>query len=155
LKKRLSKLGTNVKELQDVVDELFEEDEEIAELYLTKKPPKDMENVESILENALEQIEDLAYKIAELNENIDDSQEILSLKMDHLRTTMVKFDLIFTAATGLLAFMTVVTGLYGMNIVNNLETSYDAFWTIIFFLAGSFLLGLLVFLLWLRKKQII
>jgi len=155
LKKRLSKLGTNVKELQDVVDELFEEDEEIAELYLTKKPPKDMENVESILENALEQIEDLAHKIDELNENIDDSQEILTLKMDHMRTTVGKIDLLSNASAAMLTLLAVFTGLYGMNIRNGLEQNSVAFMTITVLTGMVFLFGLISLLLWLRRHKIL
>jgi len=155
LKKRLSKLGTNVSELKDIIEELVEEDEELVELYLEVKRPENVDDVESILENALEQIEDLSHRVDELDENIDDTQEILTIKLDHLRNTIIKFDLIITIATGILAFMTVVTGLYGMNIKSGLESSHEAFTKITFLLAGSFVVGMLFLLAWLRKKKIL
>ncbi|MCF7905678.1 hypothetical protein K9L63_00610 [Candidatus Gracilibacteria bacterium] len=155
LKKRLSKLETNVEELEEIIEEIVEDDEELEDLYLEVKHPANVDDIESILENALEQIEDISHRIDELDENIDDTQEILTLKLDHLRNTIIKFDLLITMATGLLAFMTVVTGLYGMNIKSGLENDHQAFLNIALVLGGAFIFGMLLLLAWLRKNKIL
>lgn len=155
LKKRLSKLATKVKDIEDGLEELVEDDDELADLYLGVKSPSDTEDAESILENSLEQIEDVAHKIYELNENIDDTQEVLTLKMSNLRNVIIRFDLLLTAATGILAILAVVVGFYGMNIPNQMEKDSEAIWGVAIVLMAVFILGFGGLLLYLKKKKVL
>jgi magnesium transporter len=155
LKKRLSKLATKVKDIENGIEELVEDDEELSDLYLGVKNPSDTEDAESILENALEQVEDVAHKIYELNENIDDTQEILTLKMSNVRNVIIRFDLLLTAATGILAILAVVVGFYGMNIPNQMEKNPEAIWGVAILLMALFVLGFGGLLLYLKKKKIL
>jgi len=154
-KKQLSKLSGNVKEVSEIIEDILNDDDEIAELYLTKNfLKKDTEEAESILENYLEQVENIAHRIDELDENIDDTQEILTLKMARLRNEIIRFDLWVSSLTAILGLLAVITGFYGMNIKNHLEQNAYA----IYFLAGimillSFLSGMGI-LLYLKKKKI-
>jgi len=126
VKKKLSKLSKNVHEIIEILDGILEDEEEMKELYFAKKV-QDMDEIESILENNLEQLEDIENRIDELDENIDDTQEILTLKLSSRRNRIIQFDLILTSATGILAVLAVITGYFGMNIRNNIEQSHFAF----------------------------
>jgi magnesium transporter len=155
LKKRLSKLETTVTEMEGEVTELVADDEDLKDLYLGVKKPGDTDEIESILENILEQIEDVSHKIDELDENIDDTQEVLALRMSNMRNTIIKFDLLLTAATGMLALLAVITGLYGMNLKNHLEQDTQAFTTVGLGMIVLFLIGLGILIAWLKRKKIL
>ena len=133
LKKKVSKFEIVVRENQEAGEEILADDEELMDLCLSQKKKKviDFDEAESILDSYTEQIEDVAHLVDELKENIDDTQEILSLKIDSLRNAIIRFELVATLVTALFALMAVVTGLYGMNIRNNLEQNHEAFWFII------------------------
>ena len=133
LKKQVSKFEILVRENQEAGEEVLADDKELVDLCLSQKKKKNINfsEAESILDSYVEQIEDVAHLVDELKENIDDTQEILSLKIDSMRNTIIRFELVATLVTALFALMAVVTGLYGMNIRNNLENNYEAFWFII------------------------
>ncbi len=154
LKKRLLKLETQLRELEDDLTELVDDEEDLKDFHI-QNPEDDTDNIESILENALESVEDIAHKTRELEENIDDAQEILTLKMNNIRNMVIKFDLLLTTITCFLALLAVVTGLYGMNVPNHNEGNSSAFWVItstMFILGAS---GFGVLALWMRRKKII
>ena len=154
VKKKLSKLSKNVHEITEILDEILGDEEEMKELYFAKNIA-DMDEVESILENNLEQLEDIENRIDELDDNIDDTQEILTLKLSSRRNRIIQFDLILTSATGILAIMAVVTGAFGMNIKNGIEYNHTAFWiVIILMILFSILLGFGLWR-WMRKSNIL
>jgi len=154
VKKKLSKLSKNVHEITEILDEILGDEEEMKELYFAKNIA-DMDEVESILENNLEQLEDIENRIDELDDNIDDTQEILTLKLSSRRNRIIQFDLILTSATGILAIMAVVTGAFGMNIKNGIESDHTAFWiVIILMILFSILLGFWLWR-WMKKSKIL
>jgi magnesium transporter len=153
-KKELSTLGGNVKEISEIIEDILNDDDEIAELYLQKGfLKKDTEEVESILENYLEQIEDISHQIFALDENIDDTQEIITLKMARLRNEIIRFDLWLTSLTAILALLALITGFYGMNIKNHLEQTPSALYIIggILILLGI-ITGIIIYAYLKRKK---
>lgn len=155
LKKQLSKFLINTKEAESLIVELVEDDNDLKELYLQSQAPSDTSEVESILENVLEQIENVSHRAVELDENVDDTQEILTLKMANLRNTIIRFDLLISTITGALALLAVVVGLYGMNLKNHLEADPAAFNVvggILIFLFLFFVGGVFFFL---KRKKVL
>jgi len=155
LKKKLSQLRTNAKEMEEAIEEILEEDEALESLCLSGRKKALAEEVESILENALEQTENIAHNIRELEDGIDDTQEILTLKIATLRNTIIKFDLIISVLTGLFTFLAVIVGLYGMNIKNNLETSHEAFKGVVVALFLSFVVLWGCIYWYLKRKKVL
>lgn len=154
VKKKLSKLAKNVREITEILDEILEDDEEMHDLYFVSKI-EDIEEVESILDDNLEQLEDIENRIDELDNNIDDTQEILTLKLSSRRNRIIQFDLLLTSATGILALLAVVTGLFGMNIKNGIETSHLSFWIVLIFMVlCSILLGFWLWR-WMKRSKIL
>lgn len=153
-KKKLSKLAKNTRELNEMLDDILDDNEELEDMYLGKKP-KDTDDLESILENEVEQLEDISNRIDELNENIDDTQEILVLKLSSRRNKIIQIDLILTSVTAIFAFLAVVTGFFGMNIANKVESRFDVFlWVLVgmfvFAFFSSFILRR-----WMKKQKIL
>ncbi len=162
LKKKISKFEIIVKENEGAALEVLEDDEELRELCLSDKNKRSkkmieetVDEVESVLDSFAEQLEEMSYKIGEFKENIDDTQEVLTLKMNSRRNTIIRFDLIATLVTALFSLMAVITGLYGMNIKNNLEENHEAFWIVVMFLGVSLFVFLFVLATFLRRKKIL
>ncbi len=154
LKKKISRFKINIEENESAVLEVLEDEEELSELYLSVKQ-KETDEVESILESYLEQIEDINHKLLRLEEDIDDTQEIITLKLNTRRNSIIRFDLIATIITGILALLALITGIFGMNITNKMETSHKAFITINLGLLILFLGMFFVFWRVLKKRKII
>lgn len=153
-KKSLSKLGKNTRELNELLDDILDDDEDLAELTLDKKV-KDHDDVESILENAVEQVEDISNRIDELDENIDDTQEILTLKLSSRRNKIIQFDLVLTSVTAVMAFLAVITGLFGMNILNKVEQSNEAFWWVTVGMTVFAITATVLTYRWMKRKKIV
>lgn len=159
LKKQLSRFEIILKENEAAALEVLDDDEDLQDLCITQKlNPKqsvDIEEIESIFESFTDQIERLSYHLGDLKENIDDTQEIVALKLQNRRNHIIRYDLLATLITALFSLLAVVTGLYGMNIRNNLEQNNGAFWTIaISFIAVFFLFSFLV-RWYLKRRQIL
>ena len=153
-KKKLSKLSKNTRELNEMLDDILDDNDELIDMYLGK-PPKDTDDLESILENEVEQLEDISNRIDELNENIDDTQEILVLKLSSRRNKIIRIDLVLTAATAILAVLAVVTGFFGMNILNKVEQRFDVFmWVLLGMLLFAILSGIILYR-WMKHQKII
>ncbi len=154
LKKKISRFKINVEENESAALEVLEDEEELAELYLSIKQ-KETDEVESILESYLEQIEDIKHKLLGLEEDIDDTQEIITLKLNTRRNSIIRFDLIATMVTGILALLALFTGIFGMNISNKMENSHLTFILINLGLFVLFIILSFGFWLFLRKQKII
>ncbi len=155
IKKKILSLQTVVREIDELINEILDDEEELNDLYLTANHVSDTDEVESILENSLEQVENYAHSIDELSENIDDTQEILTLKMARMRTTIIKFDLIISSFTAIIAVLAVITGLYGMNVPNFFEKNSTAFLLIMSMMLLIFLLFGIGIFVYLKRKKVI
>ncbi len=152
-KKKLSKLAKNTRELNEILDDIMDDNEELEDMYLGKKP-KETDDLESILENVVEQLEDISNRIDELDENIDDTQEILTLKLSSRRNKIIQIDLILTSATAILAFLALVTGFFGMNILNKIEQRFDVLlWILGGMILFSIISGALLYH-WMKKQKL-
>lgn len=154
IKKRINKLQITIKEIEEMLEDIMKSEEDMEELYLVQKENNNIEEIESILEHYWEQFEDLSHRVHELNENIDDTQEFITLKMANRRNMIIKFDLFATLITAALSGIAVVVGAFGMNLKNNFETNHRAFLVVIFLSFLFFLLSLVVTHWYLKKKKV-
>jgi magnesium transporter len=154
LKKRLSKLSTLVREIEEASSEVVKDEEELVEICLSKKTTESVEEAESILEHIWEQYEDLDHRIEELSENIDDTQEIITLKMANRRNVIMRFDLLATLITAVLSGLAVIAGVFGMNLKNNFEESMLAFLFVVALIFIVFALSVFWLFWYLRKNKV-
>ena len=153
IKKQLSHLSNNIKEISEAIEEILE-DENIYDLFLQKKP-KEIDEAESILEDYLEQIEDVTNRVDELNENIDDTQEILTLKLSNRRNRIIRFDLLVSAITAIFGMLGIIVGLYGVNLTNHLELNPHAFLVLALFIGFLLIFCGGLILIYLKRKDLI
>lgn len=152
-KKRLNKLQTVAREIEEALEETIKDEEDMQELCLSKQKDELIE-VESILEHAWEQFEDLSHRIDELNENIDDTQEFITLKMANRRNAIIRFDLYATIITAMLSGMAVIVGAFGMNLPNHLEDDNYSFFLVNIAIALLFFSGLLLAIWYIKRKRL-
>jgi magnesium transporter len=159
LKKQLSKFEIILKENEAAALEVLDDDEDLQDLCITQKLKKNavinVEEIESIFESYTDQIERLSYHVGDLKENIDDTQEIIALKLQNRRNSIIRYDLLATLITALFSLLAVITGLYGMNIANNLENNHTAFWIIVGVFVLIFALFCVVILGYLKRRKIL
>ncbi len=161
LKKQLSRFEIILKENEAAALEVLDDDEDLQDLCITQRlklgegAEVDIEEVESIFESYTDQIERLSYHLGDLKENIDDTQEIIALKLQNRRNSIIRYDLLATLITALFSLLAVVTGLYGMNIKNNLEQNNAAFWIIVGGFVLLFSLFCVLILGYLKRQKIL
>ena len=150
LKKKISRLEIRVKEIQSAIDEILDDEESFDQLVQIGGGSDDARlEAESVLENTVEQVEDNLGNVLRISEDIEDTEEYLSLRVDHFRNKIIKIDLAVSTVTLVFAVLAVVVGLYGMNIKNGFENSIEVFRTfqnwIIFVSVGAVALAVLLF----------
>ncbi len=154
LKKRLNKLEIAVEEIEESVTETLKDEEDMKALSFNDESEERDDEIESIMEHAWERYEDLNHRIGELSDNIDDTQEIIMLKMSNRRNTIIKFDLFISLITAVLSGMAVVVGLFGMNLKNHLESHPNAFLIVFVLMTVISLIITVTLSVFLRKRKV-
>ncbi len=158
LKKKISQLEIRVNEILSAGREVLEDDENFSELigiFNLEKNEELVLELESILENFIEQFEENLGHIKRAQEDIEDTDEYLNLSLSSQRTHMAKIDLIATLISGIFAFMAVVVGSFGMNLRNNHENSFNFFLYINIGMIVLLIILLIIFWIFLKKKKIL
>ncbi|GLC56817.1 hypothetical protein PLESTB_001152200 [Pleodorina starrii] len=69
-------------------------------------------------------------RLQSLKSYIDSTEDLINLELDQQRNNLISVDLMVTFGSFLLTAMSVIAGLFGMNVTNRLEADYSAFLTI-------------------------
>ncbi len=150
MKKEILSIEKIIQELQDTLTEFLNDDESIDDLVLGSTDFEE-DDLESIMDNILEQVIEISHDIHKEKEHIDDTQEIVTLKMATIRNSVIQVDLLVSVAMFILSFGTLVAGFFGMNLQNSFESSVFAFWFVIF---AVFILSIILgVLFWKFLKQ--
>ncbi len=156
IKKRTSRMEVRLKEILSAIQDVLDDDKSLLELtMLDTTAKKDTHEVESILENFLEQMEDKMGHLFRMKEDIEDTQEFMELKLSNMRTTVVRLDLIATMTTLILSFLAVIVGLFGTNIKNGLENSHIAFVVLSLTMIMFFIVSYMAILYLLKKREVL
>ena len=157
LKKKVSQLEIRVKEILSAGREVLEDDEnfeDLQEIFNKQKNEESSLELESIMENFLEQMEENLSHIIRLQEDIDDTDQYLNLSLSSQRTYMSKIEVFTSLISLVFALMAVVVGSFGMNLKNNHENSYEYFLYVNLGLLILFIISLIIFWYFLKKKKI-
>ncbi len=156
LKKRVSKLETRLKEIHSAAKEVLEDEQNFFELVSVSAGENNARlEIESILENFIEQIEDNIGHIFRAKEDLDDTDQYINLKLSSQRTTVVQIDLVATLFALIFSFLAVIVGLYGVNLKNGYENSSWAFYILSLILIIIFIISSVLFVTFLKRKKII
>jgi magnesium transporter len=132
--KTLNSFQKRVHEVRGALHQVLESDEDLAAMYLSvqaatghRRRTDQHEEAEILIENYVAQLDDVLSEVAELQSSIDVSEEYFRLTLDSQRNKIMKMNLLLTLGTFSTACAGVVTGVFGMNLQNFLETSESAF----------------------------
>ncbi len=155
IKRRLTRNETAIDDIDDLLEK-FLDSENLASLSFKTKPgSKELNEIESIIENLYEQVERLKNEVEDLDEYTDHTEEILTLKIDSKRNRIIKFNLLATYIGTIFAFMAMVTGIFGMNLLNHYETDENAFMMVVMGLFAFFVVFGIGIWMYLRKTKIL
>lgn len=96
------------------------------------RPEKDIDtmHLEMLFENYLNEIEWIASELDGLQDNITNTEENVVLQLDLLRNRILRFELFLSISSFVVTCGALVTGLFGMNLVNHFETNGGMFYAV-------------------------
>ncbi|XP_059648751.1 magnesium transporter MRS2-5 [Cornus florida] len=115
---------------------------------------ENIDQLEMLLEAYFVVIDNTLNKLLSLKEYIDDTEDLINIKLGNIQNQLIQFELLLTAATFVATIFAVVAGVFGMNFADSVFKHPSAFhWILI--ITGVFC-GMLYFsfLIYFRHKKI-
>eukprot|EP00188_Purpureofilum_apyrenoidigerum_P004579 Plantae.Rhodophyta-Purpureofilum_apyrenoidigerum.ctg5275.p1 GENE.Plantae.Rhodophyta-Purpureofilum_apyrenoidigerum.ctg5275~~Plantae.Rhodophyta-Purpureofilum_apyrenoidigerum.ctg5275.p1 ORF type:complete len:420 (-),score=81.29 Plantae.Rhodophyta-Purpureofilum_apyrenoidigerum.ctg5275:218-1477(-) len=164
-KQKLSHFLSRAQAVHGVLTDLLEEDEDMANMYLTEKHRNpgvirnslDHEEAEMLLESYLQIMDDLTNKAKLLDHEIDDSEDVVAIHLDTLRNKLIMLQLLLSVVGLGFTVGGMIAGVFGMNLqIPLFESSKSKWWFLgvclliisIFFLVPAFIIN------WLRRRNL-
>ncbi|KAL1561801.1 magnesium transporter MRS2-I-like [Salvia divinorum] len=155
-KSEMARLTARVQKLRDELGRLLHEDEDMAELYLTRKlasatvsgDENDVDEVEMLLETYFMQIDDTLNILTTLGQHIDNANAYVRIKLDKDRNRLIQLDLCLSAGNLCLDVSALVAGIFGMNIPYKWNTNHGHMFKWVVICSGmlsSFLFCIIMF----------
>jgi magnesium transporter len=115
--------------VRDVLDKLLDEDEDMANMYLSEKhaSPSQSRNVENhdevemLLEAYMQVIDELVNRADLLNNAIEDTEDLVMIHLDTLRNRLLSVDLALNIFGMAFAFGGCFSSVFGMNLLMPLD----------------------------------
>lgn len=156
--KKLSSFYQKAVLIRNVLEELLENDEDLAGMYLTDpktydpsvENPSDFEDLEMILESYYKQCDEFVQQAGSLINDIKATEEIVNIILDANRNSLMLFELKITVYTLGFTVATLLPAFYGMNLKNYIEESNYGFGAVVVF---SIIQGLLITMINFRKLR--
>ena len=98
-------------------------------------------NVEMMFENYLNEVEWISAEVEDKIDEIRNTEENVVLQLDLLRNRILKFELLLSISSFVVTCGALVTGLFGMNLLNHYETSPAVFYVVSAVLVASMMTG--------------
>ncbi|KAJ2799303.1 magnesium ion transporter [Coemansia guatemalensis] len=131
--KRLSRFGQKVLNIRDAIEEVLEQDEDLAGMYLTQKlqashrETDDHEEVELMMETYLKQVEEIVNHVESVSSHVRTTEDVVNIILDSQRNSLLLLEIRLTILTVALSSGTFLSGLFGMNLINSFESHPNAF----------------------------
>ncbi|KAG0271306.1 magnesium ion transporter [Linnemannia exigua] len=156
--KKLSQFESKTLLIRDVFVEVLDQDDDLANMYLTEKKlgrPRtedSHEEIEILLESYLKQVEEIANTVSIVKQQMQSTEEIVNVILGANRNQLLLFELRIAMGTLGMSSGAIIASLYGMNLHNYLETNPHAF-----AIVGSTALGIsmMVFAFCSRKLKML
>ncbi|EDO15098.1 hypothetical protein Kpol_1071p5 [Vanderwaltozyma polyspora DSM 70294] len=129
--------------IREVLDEILENDDDLAGLYLTDKKTEkdDFAELEMLLETYYTQCDEFVQQSGSLLQDIKSTEEIVNIMLDANRNSLMLLELKVTIYTLGITVATLIPAFYGMNLKNFIEESNLGFGGVVFF---SFVIAIMV-----------
>ncbi|KAL9656154.1 hypothetical protein ABK040_007772 [Willaertia magna] len=134
-KQHITRFKTFVTELHETINNILEQDDDMASMYLTDKvkgyprTEDQHEEIEMLLETYQHRVENVMNVLDDLREDLDDTQEFLEVCLDSIRNKMMQMELKLAMAAFALTCGTLIAGIFGMNLLSHMEDHPYAFYT--------------------------
>ncbi|KAI9507146.1 Mg2+ transporter protein cora-like protein [Russula earlei] len=131
--RRLTSFQNRAKLVQAAFEEVLEQDEDLAAMYLSdrknavRRQLSDHEELELLLETFSKQVEEIANEAEITHGNVQSTQEIVELILDSNRNALLALDLKVSIGTMGIGTGALIAGLFGMNLVSHMEDHPYAF----------------------------
>lgn len=152
--KKISSFYQKTALIRDVLEDLLDNDEDLAGMYLSE-PPKlgekeedDTTDVEMILESYYKQCDEFVQQAGSLINDIKVTEDIVNIILDTNRNSLMLFELKITVYTLGFTAATLLPAFYGMNLKNFIEESHIGFAMVIAF---SIIQGLVITMINFKK----
>ncbi|ESR40975.1 hypothetical protein CICLE_v10027569mg, partial [Citrus x clementina] len=141
IKSRLVAINGRVQKVRDEIEHLLDDDNDMAEMYLTEKLnaskeevsdedddrsennsqnftsfKPNVEELEMLLEAYFAQIDGILQKLSDMSEYVDDTEDCINIMLDDTQNQLLQMGVLLSAANMILNAGIVVVGLFGMNI---------------------------------------
>lgn len=122
---KLNILFARITRTQTVLQELLDQDDDMAAMYLTEKwrnPDRERaaaqhDEAEALLESHLQTVEYLCTKSELLTKAIDDTEGLIEIRLDTMQNRLLLTDLVISAITTVFSFGSMVASIFGMNLM--------------------------------------
>lgn len=106
--------------------------EKIKVSQITTSAPKliDTMDLEMLFENYLNEVEWIASEIEEIIDEVTNTEEYVVLQLDLLRNRILRFELLLSVSSFVITCGALVTGLFGMNLLNHFEMHKNMFYVV-------------------------
>ncbi|KAJ1812931.1 magnesium ion transporter [Coemansia sp. RSA 2598] len=134
--KRLSRFEQKALNIRDAIEEVLEQDEDLAGMYLTQKlrgqtrDTDEHEEVELMMETYLKQVEEIVNHVESVSSHVRTTEDVVNIILDSQRNSLLLLEIRLTILTVGLSTGTFLSGLFGMNLVNALENRPEAFFVV-------------------------
>ncbi|PXF47272.1 Magnesium transporter MRS2-1 [Gracilariopsis chorda] len=139
-KQQLNQFHSRANSVRTVLENLLDEDDEMASMYLTEKhisqnyarSALDHSEVETLLEAYLQAIDLHVNQASLLNDAIEDTEDLIMIHLDTLRNRLLSVELAMSVVSMMFGFGGVVAGVFGMNITIPLfESTASRYWFLV------------------------
>lgn len=153
-KQQLKHFHSRASTIKTILENLLDEDEEMANMYLTEKqvnkeinrPAHEHMEVETLLEAYLQVIDEHVNHSTLLNDAIDDTEDLVMIHLDKLRNRLLSVELVLSVVSMTFTMGGMIAGVFGMNLQMPLfEEGVASLW---FFLVMGLILGIVMFGSW-------
>ncbi|CAL5399303.1 unnamed protein product [Camellia sinensis] len=123
-------------------------------LSVSSNGGENIDQLEMLLEAYFVFIDNTLHKLLSLKEYIDDTEDLINIKLGNVQNQLIQFELLLTAATFVATIFAVVTGIFGMNFAATIFDYPNAFnWVLV--ISGGFSGMLYVcFIIYFRHKKV-
>lgn len=122
--------------VRDTINEVLDQDDDLAGMYLTEKlngtnrPPDQHSEVEMLLESYYKHCDEIVQAANITMSNVRTTEEIVNIILDANRNSLMLLELKFSIGAMGLGGGALIAGLYGMNLKNFMEDSAAGFATV-------------------------
>jgi magnesium transporter len=135
----IKQVETKVVGIRAAINEVLDSDEDLTNMYLTKKYKneeiRNHDDAEMLFETYFKQTDEILSRVLGVKEDIQSTEgnnglitiDVINISLDSYRNSMISMELQMGVATFSVSSGTFITSIFGMNLISGYENSQTAF----------------------------